>query len=389
MVFSNRNKICLFIIAILILATACTNRMKQASRNDISSSEFPAVDTLFISTEYSNSKLLDGDASTTDFVILQEDDNTMFADINQIIDAFGKYFIVDTYSSRRVVSFDHNGKPVASYGKRGNGPGEYVAPWDVEVSSEYVYILDISRRKLLKYSHRGDYAGCQNVPFDSRGFALLENSKVLFNLEPSEETNCQLCVTDSGLNPLSYMLPYPDGYVGGWATDNVFRKNDNGISYYCSPSDTIYRIDYNGNLIGKRLLKFEKGSIHASAKIDFLAAEQRGKLTRGMHLLNNPVELSNGICFMEVTDYSDEGTYVVALNPANGMHKAKKFAEHMSIYDVVIPCTSNKNNQVISYLNQMAADKCYDFNIMPDSLVEALNEGNRLLAIYSSHDSIE
>lgn len=382
----NKSKVHAFIIiANLILIVACTDRMKQVSQNYISSSEVPVVDTLFVSSEYGNLELMDSNAFTTNFVILQEDDNTMFADINQIIDAFGKYFIVDTYGSRRVVSFDHNGKPVASYGKQGNGPGEYVYPWDVDVSAEYVYILDISQRRLLKYSHKGDYIDSQIVPFESKGFALLKNNRILFKLEPSEDTNYQLCVTDLELNPLSYMLRYPDGYIGGWVTDAVFQKNDNGISYYCSPSDTIYRIDYNGNLIGKRLLKFKNGSIHSSAKIDFIAAERQGKLTKGMHLLNNPVELSNGICFMEITDYSNEGTYVVALNPANGMHKAKKFAENMSIYDVIIPCTSNRDNQIISYLDQMIADKCYDFDMMPDSLVEALNEGNRLLVIHNIH----
>ena len=34
-----------------------------------------------------------------------------------------------------------------------------------------------------------------------------------------------------------------------------------------------------------------------------------------MHLLNNPFELPNGICVMEVTDYSNKGAYVVTLNP--------------------------------------------------------------------------
>lgn len=89
----------------------------------------------------------------------------MFADINQVIDAFGKYFIIDTYGSRTVVSFDHNGKPLASYGKHGNAPDEYIYPWDVDISVEYIYILDVSQRKLLRYNHIGDY-------IDSKKFHL-------------------------------------------------------------------------------------------------------------------------------------------------------------------------------------------------------------------------
>ncbi|MBD8002877.1 6-bladed beta-propeller [Phocaeicola faecium] len=383
MLFSSRNTIHAFLIAILILATSCINK-KQVSQNYICTSGIPIIDTLLISSESGNSELMDYDASTTDFIILKEDDNTMFADINQIIDAFDKYFIVDSYGSRRVVSFDHSGHPFASYGKHGNGPGEYIYPWDVDVNAQYVYILDISQRKLLRYNHKGDYIDSQNVPFDSKGFALLKNNKILFKLEPSKEMNYQLCVTDSALNPLSYMLHYPDGYIGGWVTDAVFQKNDKGISYYCSPADTIYRLDYDGNLIGKRLLNFKNGTIHTSAKINFIDAEQQGKLTSGMHLLNNPVELSNGTCFMEVTDYTNKGTYVIMLNPANGTHSAKKFADKMSIYDVIVPCVSS-GNQIISYLDRIIADKCYNFDMMPDSLIKALNEGNRLLVIHNIH----
>lgn len=383
MFFSSRSTVPFFVIANLILATACTNTAKQVPQNCIRTSEVPVIDTLVISSDYGNFKQMSCNASTTDFVILQEDDNTMFADINQVIDAFGKYFIIDTYGSRKVVSFDHSGKPLASYGKQGNGLGEYIYPWDVDVTSKYLYILDVSQRKLLKYNHEGDYIDSQNVPFESRGFTLLKNNKILFNLEPSKNGNYQLCITDSVLNPLSYMLCYPDEYVGGWVTNDVFLKNNNGISYYASPADTIYRLDYEGNLIGKRLLNFANGAIDVSAKLNFISAEQQGKLTSGMHLLNNPFELPNGICFMEVTDYSNNGAYVVVLNPANGMHRAKKFADNMSIYDVIIPCALNRDNQIISYLDREIAGKCYNFDMLSDSLVKALDEGNRLLVIHN------
>lgn len=385
MFLSNKSIVHFFVIANLILATACTNSTKQAHQSSIRTSDVPVIDTLLISSDYGNFEQISNNASTTDFVILQEDDNTMFADINQVIDAFGKYFIIDTYGSRTVVSFDHNGKPLTSYGKHGNAPNEYIYPWDVDVSAEYIYILDASQRKLLRYNHTGEYIDSKKVPFESRGFTLLKNNKILFNLEPSKDANYQLCITDSALNPLNYMLCYPDKYVGGWVTNDVFLKNDNGISYYTSPSDTIYRLDYDGNLIGKRLLNFANGTIDGSAKLNFIDAEEQGKLTSGMHLLNNPFELANGTCVMEVTDYSNKGAYVVTLNPTDNLHGAKKFADHMSIYDVIIPCALSRNNQVISYLDREIAGKCYDFDMMPDSLVKALDEGNRLLVIHNIH----
>ena len=47
-----------------------------------------------------------------------------------------------------------------------------------------------------------------------------------------------------------------------------------------------------------------------------------------------------------------------------------------------MPYKSDQENQVISYLDQVIAGKCYDFKILPDSLVKALDEGNRLLVIH-------
>ena len=204
----------------------------------------------------------------------------------------------------------------------------------------------------------------------------------MFSLEPKEEGNYQLCVTDSALNPLSYMLHYPEGYVGGWGTNDILLKNENGISYYCSPADTIYRLDNDGKLIGKRLLKFENGPIHESAKMDFMKAEEQGKLTSGVHLRNNLFELSNGICFMDIVDYTKDGAYVVALDPASGKHRAKKFEDKMSIYDVITPCALSEDNRIISYLDRDIASKCDDFATMPDSLVKALDKGYRLLVIH-------
>ena len=140
MPFSNQRTMQAFVATSLIFATACTDGAKQASQEGI------RMDTLSISSDYGDLEQADFNASNTDFVILQENDRTMFSDISQVIDAFGKYFIVDSYGSRKVVSFDHSGKPLASYGKRGKGPDEYIFPWDVNVTADYVYIRRVSTK---------------------------------------------------------------------------------------------------------------------------------------------------------------------------------------------------------------------------------------------------
>ena len=84
------------IIANLILAIACTNNTKQVHQNSFCTFDVPVVDTLLISSDYGNFKQISNSTATTDFVIL--------------------------------------------HGKHGNAPDEYIYPWDVDVSVEYIYI---------------------------------------------------------------------------------------------------------------------------------------------------------------------------------------------------------------------------------------------------------
>ena len=46
---------------------------------------------------------------------------------------------------------------------------------------------------------------------------------------------------------------------------------------------------------------------------------------------------------MEVTDYSNKGANVVTLNPGKKLHRAEKFADHMSIYDVIVSYIASLN----------------------------------------------
>ena len=89
--------------------------------------------------------------------------------------------------------------------------------------------------------------------------------------------------------------------------------------------------------------------------------------------------------YYDISNKNTTFAYVETLNPGKKLHRAEKFADHMSIYDVIVPCALSRNNQVISYLDRELAEKCYDFDMMPDSLVKALDEGNRLLVIYNIH----
>lgn len=341
-----------------------------------------AIDILTISCVSSEDAQLSEDAYRPEFVILREDDNTMFADVNQIIDAYGKYFVVDAFGSNKVVAFDYDGKPFASYGKRGNGPGEYLFPCGVDVDAEFVYVLDPSRKQLHKYRHDGRFVKSLQIPFRCNAFALIDNEQIIFNLAPSNEDKYQLCVTDSSINPMSYQLKYPDNFVDSWMTNNAFRKTKNGLNYYISPLDTIYRLNYSGDIIGKRVLNFKEGSISEDAKLNFLEASD--KIQTGLHLLDNPIELPSGLCVSEIDAYNNgRDNYIVFTYPSKGSCCAKKYGDHMSVFDVIEPQSLTSDGRILGILDGTLAGECYDFDRLPDGVAKALNEGCRVLVIHN------
>ena len=58
-----------------------------------------------------------------------------------------KYYILDQSALRTVVSFKKDGTSDIKYGRVGQGPGEYVFPWDMHVDETGVYVLDTKFQK--------------------------------------------------------------------------------------------------------------------------------------------------------------------------------------------------------------------------------------------------
>jgi len=359
-----------------LLIQSCNSNKKTHIAEDAQ-----IIDTIAISSKPDFIDKLLSKAQRPKFVVLKEDENTMYAEISRIVDAYGKYFIVDSYGSRSVVSFDHGGKPVASYGQHGSGPGEFVFPWGVDVSENYVYILDASQKRLLKYLHNGEHVATLTIPFAANAFMLLNDKKILFNLEPLSGSAFQLCITDSLLNTIAQLIPYEEGYAGGWVTNDTFRKDNAGINYYLSPSDTIYRLDFDGRLIGKRLIEFEKGPIPQEAKMNYITAIDNGTITTGMQLLNNPITLSSGLCISEVDDFSSNQRLTVAINPTTNESGAKEYGKDASVFGINNPIALSDNGKLIGILNNETAELCKDASSLPDSLRNALAEGFRILVI--------
>lgn len=367
---------CSTILSVLLM-TACNHRRQFDTHNHLAAD----VDALtIISSEAYYNKVLQTLPSPK-FVILKENDETMYSTISRVIDYAGKYFVLDSWGGRKLVSFDHDGNPVAVYGKLGNGPGEYTIPIDADIDDNYVYILDSPGRSLLIYNHDGSYLRTFHVPVFASALCRLDNGNYMFKVEPSDTLKYQLCLTDSNLNIISALLPYPADYVGGWHTKDAIRKDTQGITYYESPLDTIYRFDRNGMITNKIALDFDEGSLDPKAKMNYLKAFETGLLEKGgMQLTNTPIFTTDGIAFSDLDKKLIGHNVVFNLNTKES--GIQEYGKHMSAYSLITPVASSCRGQLISYLSPENMEYLEDVESLPDSIKAALADGCKVLQIF-------
>lgn len=317
--------------------------------------------------------------SDTSFVILKEKNNIMFACADKIIEYNNKYYILDQSSLRTVVSFKKDGTSDTRYGRVGQGPGEYVFPWDMDIDETGVYVLDTNSKKVIHYTEQGDVISERKIPFFADAFKRLKNGNFIFNTTPDGTQAPRLIYTDSLMNPIKNSMPYQEGYVGGYATNNIFRSNNSGLYFYRSPSDSLVMLDKSGKTHAFIVFDFLNRAVPQIAKNDYLTFRQKNQSTDYLHFANSPICISDSIWIGVAED--GESQYTIAFNLFNNKCGCKKFTESSSVYDIIEPMFSDNKRTIVSLISQELENRCKDYKSLPDTIKNALNDGNRVLLI--------
>lgn len=321
--------------------------------------------------------------SDTSFVILNEKGSVMFSYADKIIEHNNKYYILDKSSLRTVVSFKKDGSPVARYGSFGQGPGEYVFPWDMDIDETGVYVLDTNSKKIIHYTDSGILLSERKIPFFADAFKRLKNGNFIFNMTPDGTQIPSLIYTDSLMNPIKHSMPYQEGYVGGYTTNGIFTNNHLGLGFYRSPSDSLSILDKNGEVQAFIVFDFLDKAVPQIAKTDYLAFSSNNQTGDYLHLVNNPIGVSDSIWIGLIEDGHNQ--YTIIFNPFNNKCGCKKFTESSSVYDMIEPMFSDNKGTVVSLISQELEGRCRDYESLPDTIINALNDGNRVLLINKFH----
>ena len=352
--------------------TSCTG--KKSTDTEPTASDIPCSKVeIDLSPEYYD--YVTGN-KTTDIVVLKEDENTMFVEPDRILDANGKYYLLDSYSGSTVVAFTHDGKPYAHYGRVGQGPGEYNIPRDIDVTEDNIYIL--GDKKIIKYSDDGEYIDEITFPFFAEAFKMLSDGRILLNLGSNGEISPSLVITDSSAKEFTTLISYPDGYVGGWSTNDVFRKAGDEISFYLSPDDNMWLFDSNGNFTQAITFDFKQRSFPSEIKLDFLKRDRTSH--EFLWFDNSPIRMNNGAWIGLVEDGGTQ--YTVIFSDADRRCGVRPFDKNSSVYDIIEPMCADLDDNIISYLDSEIAARCRDYDSLDPKVRAALEDGDRALVIH-------
>lgn len=95
------------------------------------------------------------------------------------VDSLGNLYVLDA-GNFRVSVFDRAGHQIRSFGRRGEGPGEFGFPSDMAVSpAGEVAVYDFARRALVRFDEKGSYTGLDPLPGPlQRQVALLHDGTI-------------------------------------------------------------------------------------------------------------------------------------------------------------------------------------------------------------------
>lgn len=101
--------------------------------------------------------------------VLDGDGKTAFYEPGGVaVDQEGNIYVADS-GNQRVVKFNPEGKFVKSFGRKGQGPGEFISPGQLAIFGNEIYVYDW-RRNIQKFSQNGEYIS----GFDLRGGTFLD-----------------------------------------------------------------------------------------------------------------------------------------------------------------------------------------------------------------------
>ena len=167
-------------------------------------------------------------------VKLETNDNSLIGNIDKIIcDKNEDFYIADYYSSKKVFRFDKKGNFIRSYGKIGQGPGEYNSIRGFALDSESNIFL-LANYKLIKFDKNGKLLKEIRIKYHSGYITIVNDLIYIFILGYRDvpKNKKQILILNSNLKKVGEIGTYDtrlEKYL--FIPIKIFAKNQDNLYF--------------------------------------------------------------------------------------------------------------------------------------------------------------
>ncbi|WP_101544573.1 6-bladed beta-propeller [Bacteroides cutis] len=219
-------------VVFLLLFVSCSTSNKEVESVIVDFSE--------------ESSLSASDLLSVSYVKLETGDDYLLAGGNQCTNVGDRYILLDNIMARTLYAFNLDGSFVQQIGKKGNGPGEYINPFEYSVNErdKTLSVIDIEQQKIIVYSLADfRFLSEKKMPFYSDYMEQLPNGDyVWYNKLASDASDSYAFITDKDLNIKKSFIPidFSSGYSLG--TSRKLYKQGDEVSLYTPFNPVLYRV---------------------------------------------------------------------------------------------------------------------------------------------------
>jgi hypothetical protein len=166
-------------------------------------------------------------------------------------------FVLDS-EEEEIRVFSKSGTLLSSFGRKGQGPGEFQMPADIDILGDKVYVADGANRRVQILDKRGKYLAGFTTPFWPQRILALNPERIVLGHIPSGLSGNEKvlhCYNSQGKLQWESMDSYFSGdSVYDLMRNRIFIKKGKGGDIYfirSSADRIIRRVSKDGTLVGE------------------------------------------------------------------------------------------------------------------------------------------
>lgn len=280
-------------------------------------------------------------------------------------------YVFDKATQNYLMSFDRAGRHIATFGQRGNAENEYLRLWAFDVDEHYVYLYDRAKRKMLCYTHDGQFVSSVGSLFRGDSFKVLENGNFLFSMALGKGLE-KLCLVDKDMKIEKVLLRYSADDKDGLANSNQFQRAGDRIFYNKELDDTLYAFSLVGECVNRYLIDFGDKKLPTCYRHDFERMIEEGKDGKYAFLEDCPLVVDG----LLIASVSYLGRHAMLYYDLKEQRMLQLSASRC--FGCIVPLGADKDG-VVGHLDMDSYEGYYSRPAVDKQTKDFLNDGGHIL----------